>query len=139
MERINFKDGTLKTPGYATDNSGNHLPVTEAIYEGDTPLSGFMMNKLQDNIETHRYRLKTTTEVLAGGELTLPHKYKVGNNSLTVIYGSEILMKASINDDEGHYYEIGEDGSISNKIKLTSDWSLPAGEQLDLLIQGKYE
>ncbi len=56
-----------------------------------------------------------------------------------VVYGSEILIKASTSDEEGHYYEVGEDGTISNKIKLTNDWSLLAGEQLDLLIQGKYE
>ena len=50
MERINFEDGQLVNAGYVEIDGVKH-PVTEAEYSGDTPLSAYMMNKLQDNIE----------------------------------------------------------------------------------------
>lgn len=58
MEKIKFKDGTLKTPGYVVID-GKTYEIVEAVYEGDTPLSAFMLNKLQDNIEEDQ--IKATT------------------------------------------------------------------------------
>lgn len=47
MKRINFEDGQLVSAGYVKEDG----TIEEAVYEGNTPLSAFIMNKLQDNIE----------------------------------------------------------------------------------------
>lgn len=50
MERINFEDGKLVKAGSVTID-GIEYETVEAQYSGDTPLSAYIMNKLQDNIE----------------------------------------------------------------------------------------
>lgn len=50
MDKIPFVDGTLVTAGYVTIE-GQNYEVNEAVYEGDTPLSAFNLNKMQNNIE----------------------------------------------------------------------------------------
>ena len=80
MKRINFEDGQLVSAGYVKEDG----TIEEAVYEGNTPLSAFNLNKLQDNIEeaideqiSHKYILKLTSAVSAGGTITIPCKYKV--------------------------------------------------------------
>lgn len=50
MEKINFEDGQLTKRGYVTIE-GKEYPITEPEYDGATPLSAYVLNKLQDNIE----------------------------------------------------------------------------------------
>lgn len=50
MEKINFEDGELVKKGYV-EIDGKQYSVEEAEYKGTTPLSAFVMNKLQDNVE----------------------------------------------------------------------------------------
>ena len=50
MEKINFEDGKLVKSSYVEINGEEHQ-VHEAEYEGTTPLSAFVLNKMQDNIE----------------------------------------------------------------------------------------
>lgn len=88
----------------------------------------------------HAYNLVLTTNVAAGGEITLPFYYKVGANVLQVYYMGQLLLQSS--DDagtDGHYREVGEANSISNKIKLTSDWSADKGEYFKFVVKGVYE
>lgn len=47
MKRINFEDGQLVNAGYVKEDG----TIEEAVYEGNTPLSAFNLNKLQDNTE----------------------------------------------------------------------------------------
>lgn len=117
MERINFEN----------------LPNTS------TPINKNNLNKMQDNIETKFYRLDITTALAAGGQVTLPCYYKVGTDSLKVRLRSEVLIKASTSDTQGHYYEVGDTNSISNTIQITSDWSLDIGDILIIEVQGVYE
>lgn len=51
MEKINFEDGKLVRAGYVEIDGIKH-EITEAEYEGNTPLSSYVLNKMQDNIET---------------------------------------------------------------------------------------
>lgn len=51
MDKITFQDGTKTQEAYVTVNEQNYL-VTPAVWSGDTPLSAFNLNKMQDNIET---------------------------------------------------------------------------------------
>lgn len=50
MEKINFEDGELIKSSYVEINGEQHQ-VHEAEYDGTTPLSAFVLNKMQDNIE----------------------------------------------------------------------------------------
>lgn len=88
----------------------------------------------------HTYNLILTENVVAGGEITLPFYYKVGGNVLQVYYMGQLLLLSS--DDvgtDGHYQEVGEVDSLSNKIKLTTDWSAETGEYFKFVVKGVYE
>lgn len=93
-----------------------------------------------EQLTQHTYNLILTENVNAGGEITLPFYYKVGANVLQVYYMGQLLLLSS--DDagtDGHYREVGEADSISNKIKLTTDWSADKGEYFKFVVKGVYE
>lgn len=50
MQKINFEDGQLVKKGYV-EIDGTQYPTEEAEYDGATPLSAHILNKMQDNIE----------------------------------------------------------------------------------------
>lgn len=92
------------------------------------------------NILNHTYTLILSEDIATGGEITLPFYYKVGANVLQVYYMGQLLLLSS--DDagtDGHYREVGEADSISNKIKLTTDWSADKGEYFKFVVKGVYE
>ena len=143
MIKIPFEDGQKTQEAYTTINGQNYL-VTPAVWQGKTPLSALNLNKMQSNIENtvegYTYNLILTANVNAGGEITLPFYYKVGANVLQVYYMGQLLLLSS--DDagtDGHYREVGTAGSLSNKIKLTTDWSAETGEYFKFVIKGVYE
>ena len=143
MNKIPFEDGQKTQEAYVTVNEQNYL-VTPAVWQGDTPLSALNLNNMQKNIEesveTYIYNLILTANVAAGGEITLPFYYKVGANVLQVYYMGQFLLPSS--DDagtNGHYREVGTSGSLSNKIKITSDWSAETGEYFKFVLKGVYE
>lgn len=51
MTKIPFEDGTKTQEAYVTIDGQKHN-VTPATWSGNTPLSAFNLNKMQDNIET---------------------------------------------------------------------------------------
>ena len=92
-----------------------------------------------EQLTQHTYNLILNENVAAGGEITLPFYYKVGANVLQVYYMGQLLLLSS--DDagtDGHYREVGTSGSLSNKIKLTTDWSAETGEYFKFVIKGVY-
>ena len=98
---------------------------------------------LQDSISStqsfHNYSLEIDADTTAGQEITIPCYYKVGEEVLDVYLNGERLLKST--DDvgtDGHYLEVGDIGSISNKIKTTTDWSLATGDVLELVVRGEY-
>lgn len=143
MIKIPFEDGQKTQEAYVTINEQNYL-VTPAVWQGNTPLSALNLNNMQknieDSVETYIYNLILTANVNAGGEITLPFYYKVGANVLQVYYMGQLLLLSS--DDagtDGHYREVGTAGSLSNKIKLTMDWSAETGEYFKFVVKGVYE
>ena len=143
MIKIPFEDGQKTQEAYTTINGQNYL-VTPAVWQGDTPLSALNLNNMQKNIEesveTYIYNLILTANVAAGGEIVLPFYYKVGANVHQVYYMGQLLLLSS--DDagtNGHYREVGTSGSLSNKIKLTTDWSAETGEYFKFVLKGVYE
>ena len=142
MIKIPFEDGQKTQEAYVTINGQNYL-VTPAVWQGKTPLSALNLNKMQSNIENtvegYTYNLILTANVNAGGEITLPFYYKVGANVLQVYYMGLLLLLSS--DDagtNGHYREVGTADSLSNKIKLTMDWSAETGEYFKFVVKGVY-
>ena len=92
-----------------------------------------------EQLTQHTYNLILNENVAAGGEITLPFYYKVGAGVLQVYYMGQLLLLSS--DDagtDGHYREVGEADSISNKIKLTSDWAADKGEYFKFVVKGVY-
>ena len=143
MIKIPFEDGQKTQEAYVTINEQNYL-VTPAVWQGNTPLSALNLNNMQknieDSVETYIYNLILTANVNAGGEITLPFYYKVGAGVLQVYYMGQLLLLSS--DDagtDGHYREVGTAGSLSNKIKLTTDWSADKGEYFKFVVKGVYE
>ena len=61
MKKINFEAGTQVSPAKVTIDNVDYN-VTPAVYEGKTPLSPFVLNKLQDNIEEEILTAKTDIE-----------------------------------------------------------------------------
>ncbi len=203
MEKINFQDGQLVEVGYV-EIDGVRYPIVEAKYDGATPLSSFILNKMQSNIETaigevssfdpvivtelptediqekamylvlsnnegtiekydayiykdnewkqigsaeidpskltvnlveNSYKLTLTEAVASGGTITVPANYKVGLDRLDVYLNGEKLIKAVDNDNQGHYYEVGTQGNLSNTIKLSNDWSAKVGDVFEFTIR----
>lgn len=93
-----------------------------------------------EQLTQHTYNLILDENVAAGGEITLPFYYKVGNDSLIVFYEGLFLKFASDGTkDSGSYTEVGEAGTISNKIKITNDWSAETGDCFEFIVKGVYE
>lgn len=72
-------------------------------------------------------------------EIILPCKYEVGKHVLDVfLNGERLILSSDEAGTDGHYVEVGEANSVSNKIKITTDWSLQVGDVLGLVVRGDY-
>lgn len=147
MNKIPFEDGTKTQEAYVTIDEQNYQ-VTPAVWSGNTPLKAFNLNKMQDNIEEainiQRATVTLESTVNANTDYTLPSGmyYKVGNNSLEVIYCSTKLVKGQ------DYNEIGNTGDVSNTIQFLDsvgdlDMSGVEGfedfeEILEFVVRGEY-
>lgn len=104
------------------------------------------LNKMQKLIkadikgkQAFKYTLKIDSNKTAGEEITIPCYYKVGAEVIDVYLNGERLIKSTDESGtDGHYCEIGNTGSISNKIKTTTDWSLSKGDVISLVVRGNY-
>lgn len=119
------------------------LTKAEKVYAKDIAM--IIQNGENKQVEIEKtyskeYSLVLSSNVSTGGEIILPFYYKVGANVLQVYYMGQLLLLSS--DDagtDGHYREVGEADSISNKIKLTTDWSADKGEYFKFVVKGVYE
>ena len=105
------------------------------------------LNKLQTNVEkaitevTPKSTKMTISEDTAkGANVTLPVKYKVGTYCLDIFVNGEKLIPCSTYDDNttGHYSEVGDKNTVSNTIKLTSDWNLSSDDYLEIIVRGEW-
>lgn len=72
--------------------------------------------------------------------ITLPAYYEVGANVLTVYGNGEKMIKASdLTGVDGHYMELGEEGTLSNQIQCTNDMEALEGDVFEFIIKGVYE
>ncbi len=86
-----------------------------------------------DNLELvfYKYTQNITENILANQIIEIPCRYKVGDY-LDVYYMGERLIK-NTKTREGHYNEIGEEGSISNQIQV--GWNINAGSYFDFILK----
>lgn len=86
-----------------------------------------------DNLELvfYKYTQNITENILANQIIEIPCRYKVGDY-LDVYYMGERLIK-NTKTREGHYNEIGEEGSISNQIQV--GWNINAGSYFDFILR----
>lgn len=145
MEKIPFEDGTKTQEAYVTIDGQNYT-VTPAVWAGNTPLKAQNLNLMQDNIEEainiQRSTVTLSSTVSANTNYTIPLYYKVGNNSLEVIYCGSKLAKGQ------DYNEIGTTGEVSNTIQFLDsvgdlDMSDVEGfedfeETLEFIVRGEY-
>ena len=137
-------DNKLKTYITDTDNKINDFETetTNSINTFKREVNQTVQD-LRDSISTtqgtHKYTLEIISTTSVGAEITLPCYYKVGQDVLDVFFNGERLMLSS--DDigtDGHYQEVGDKDSISNKIKLTTDWNTEAGDVFEFVVRGEY-
>lgn len=75
MLKVNFQDGTKVSNAKVTID-GVDYPVTSARYDGATPLSAYVMNKLQDNIED---AIDQNADNIGGEDYDATSTYDVGD------------------------------------------------------------
>lgn len=120
-----------------------NLPYPELTDQANVPEDmKKLCEKIEDSYENftmHKYKLIIDEEKTAGEEIEIPCYYKVGADVLDVYLNGERLIKSS--DDagtDGHYCEVGDTESISNKIKTTTDWNLKSGRILEFIVRGEW-
>lgn len=143
MDKIPFVDGTKTQEAYVTIN-GQNYQVTPAVWTGTTPVSAFLLNKLQDNMENainiNRVKVILQNTISANTNYTIPVPYQVGNDSLEIYYCGFKFQK-----DED-YIEIGTEGEESTTIQfLTTIGDLDMSniiedfeETLEFIVRGDY-
>ena len=85
-------------------------------------------------------KMTISEDTAKGANVTLPVKYKVGTYCLDIFINGEKLIPCATYDDNttGHYSEVGDKNTVSNTIKLTSDWNLSSGDYLEIIVRGEY-
>lgn len=91
-----------------------------------------LATKTEIKIQTSK--VVTAETIAENTNYTIPLKYRVGDNSLEVVYMGEKLIK-----DE-HYIEVGENGNTSNIIQF-KDWgqAVPSDRTIEFIVKGVYE
>lgn len=94
--------------------------------------------ELQNQIQVSKATIIIAADGEVGATIELPFSYKVGSDCLDVFYQGRLLSKAIDNLSQGHYFEVGENNSISNQIQLTNDWHLEKDKVVNILIRGRW-
>lgn len=96
MNKVNFQDGT-KVKDAVVVIDGQEYTVVPAQYQGTTPLSSFNLNNMQNNVEEAINGVNSIVElteaIQANTNYTIPLKYHVNSNELTIFYCGEKLKK----------------------------------------------
>ncbi len=110
----------------------------EEIKQNSTTVNVGDVAQLKKDVIIKRSVIITTVQIPENTDYEIPIPYKVGNNSLEVYYMEDKLVKTT-DDLEGHYKEVGEVGSISNKIQFDR-WgqAVPINRTIEFIVRGNY-
>lgn len=119
MEKINFEEGTQVSPAKVMIDNIEH-EVTPAVWKGNTPLSPFVLNKLQDNIENaiENKRLKIEGKSEQAGESTVANPVKIRNIGDNVNEFSSDLEIGEIDNTTGLNVSSGNGIRTKDYIKV---------------------
>lgn len=94
--------------------------------------------KLENYEKKHTYYTMTVIEEIeAEQEVELPCSYIVGNDNLVIFHNGDRLICEKNPEDLANYKEVGETGTISNKVLF--GWDLRIGDVLDFIVKGVVE
>ena len=141
---FNWENGQIIEQAYVVINNEKHY-IVPAKYQGNTPMSAANLKKMQQELlkdtwlSSQKSRLDITEDTEKGAIVTIPVYYKVGANVLDVyLKGERLIICTGSDETTGSYFEVGETDSISNQIKLTSDWKLEVGDYLEFVVRGEW-
>lgn len=117
MQKINFEDGQLVKKGYVEIN-GTQYPTEEAEYNGTTPLSSYVLNKMQDNIEEAINNVQALPAGGTTGQVLTKKSETDGDVEWSTVEGNEVYIgneadapetaKIVIDEDETSWEDEGE-------------------------------
>ena len=132
-EYISEKGGADVIEKYITININvsNVANIKTIIDESEILVS---KKELEDKIKTKIEIITTTEEIEENTDYEIPCNYKVGQDTLDIYYMGERLIKGE------HYIEVGENGTVSNKIQFYN-WgqSVPIDRTIEFIVRGVYE
>lgn len=99
MEKINFEAGTQVSPAKVTIDNVEH-EVTPSVWEGNTPLSPFVLNKMQSNIEN---AISESGVIVSATEPTGANREKVWLQHSESLFDKTTSTKNQYIDDSGNY------------------------------------
>ncbi len=142
LYRVTAVSSTTATVSYITSlrgATGANATTTATATQSSNGLMSSTDKKKLDGIEAeHCYRLDVSQTIADNSEITIPCKYKVGNDSLTVFLNGEKLIRATSTQD-GSYKEVGSSGTTSSKIQIY-EWGCTAdpGDVFEFVVKGVY-
>lgn len=116
MEKINFEVGTQVSPAKVTIDNVDH-EVTPAVWEGNTPLSPFVLKTMQNNIEEEFQVDKTKISGSTSQEVT-PSLTNVVPIENVDVYGVNEFDKDNVNSINAYFESSG--GSIKSSSNNTT-------------------
>lgn len=130
-ERINAEE--------ERENSETERVEAETIRNNNETNRINIFNNMTAQIQpTYRYYFFVESEITGDSPFEISANYIKDANVLEVYYNGERLIKAESDDSQGHYYELGDAGAVSNQIRLTSDWEALPGDVFEFVIKGVY-
>lgn len=117
MQKINFEDGQLVKKGYV-EIDGTQYSTEEAEYDGATPLSAYVLNKMQANIEEAINNVQTLPAGGTTGQVLTKKSETYGDVKWSTVEGNEVYIgneadapataKIVIDEDEQGWEDEGE-------------------------------
>lgn len=120
-----------------------NIIVKESLGEGEAPSEDEIselekaISALNKSRNIERHRISVISEIPELTEYELPCDYKVGNNSLSILYNNEVLICEKSEEDAANYREVGNAGETSNKVVF--GWDIEIGSTLEVIVRGDIE
>ena len=123
IQDVSGKEDKSNKTGILDENSTDtQYPHAKAVYD----------NLLKKAEKYTTYKISITEKITSLTVYTVPFVYEVGNNSIVIFYNNEKLISENSETDLANYKEIGQIGSLSNKVKFGFD--LEIGDILEFFV-----
>lgn len=152
MEIIKFEDGQLIKPAYITID-GVEYEVTPSVYQGNTPLSSYNLNKMQENIlkeqqkniitaglnanqvisSTNAEKITLDKKTQKGDNLSLSNGgIKIGKGITHIKVSAEVFYTDGVNSGDNLilYINKNQDRAVNVQQKVMGVTTLIAGVKL---------